>query len=81
MLAKLVVEGGHSFKQPIWVLNAGNRIRHLLHGGGDGDQLLNDRAHPLYIILPIEDGSQIEVGKAVVLQPLPQVSPFYTFLR
>ena len=49
----------HHLVQPVWVLNAGHRVGHTLHGGRDGDDLLDGAAQPFPVVVPIYDAPHI----------------------
>lgn len=47
--------------QPVRVLDAGHRVAKPLHGGWDGDDLLDGAAQALPVVVPIHQRSHIRL--------------------
>ena len=56
--------------QPVRVLNPGYRVHALLQGRRDCDNLHDGAGEPLFVVLPIDELSQIVLLQAIISGPL-----------
>ena len=52
----------HDFEQPVRVRHPLHWIGHVLHGCGDSHDLLDGRAKPLAVVVPVENAPNVDGG-------------------
>mmetsp|Transcript_61511 Transcript_61511/g.190500 ORF Transcript_61511/g.190500 Transcript_61511/m.190500 type:complete len:264 (-) Transcript_61511:729-1520(-) len=71
-LLEAVVLLSDPLAQPLGDLHAGTGVGYVLVRRRDADELLEDRAEAVLVVVPVNDGAHVKVREARVLQPLPE---------
>mmetsp|Transcript_35248 Transcript_35248/g.82202 ORF Transcript_35248/g.82202 Transcript_35248/m.82202 type:complete len:261 (-) Transcript_35248:3327-4109(-) len=71
-LLELVILLRHALPQPLRDLDPGAWVGDLLVSCRNRDELLENGAKALLVILPVDNRAHVKVGQAVVLQPVPK---------
>lgn len=65
-LLSLVALLGHLFEEPVRMADARNRVENFLHRCGDRHEFLDGGAQAFEVVVPVEDGTDIEITQAGV---------------
>ena len=76
LLFELIIISLDALVKPVWVLDFRNRIHTLLESGWNRHNLLDGAAKSLFVVIPIQDVSEVEVCQGVVLEPFFEILLF-----